>query len=68
MVVARFCFKPEYAHMFIDNGEQGQTITEVTFDDPMELVEVCRDFEPYLQNCTALVDGKIIDLRAASGL
>lgn len=68
MVVARFCFKPEYAHMFIDGGENGQTITEVTFDNPMDLVETCREFESYLLNCTALVDGKIIDLRATSGI
>ncbi len=68
MVVARFSFKPQYAHMFIEDGERGQTITEVTFDNPMDLIEICREFEPYLLNCTALVDGKIIDLRAASGI
>lgn len=66
MIVARFHFKEQYACDFIANATPGRTMIEVLFDDPMDLVETCREFEPYLVNCTALVDGNIIDLRSIS--
>lgn len=66
MIVARFQFKEEHAAHFIENAGEGRTMVEVLFMDPMDLVETCREFEPYLVNCTALVDGKIIDLKAMS--
>lgn len=68
MILARFYFKPEFAESFIYKGREGQTVIEMEFDDPMELVETCKQFEDYMLNCTAMVDGTIIDLRAKSGL
>lgn len=68
MIIAKFYFKPEFAEAFIHKGREGQTVIEMEFDDPIELVETCKEFEEYMLNCTALVDGTIIDLRSKSGL
>jgi hypothetical protein len=64
MIVARFEFKPEHAHSFIQ--EEGQNVTEVMFESVYALIRATKEFEDYLTDCTAIVDGKVVSLRALS--
>lgn len=64
MVHARFQFKAEYARDFIDSQNGCQTITEQVFSSPEELIETMSSLEPYLEDCLANVDGKILQLAA----
>lgn len=68
MVIAKFYFKPQFAEEFICRGKEGQTVVEMEFSSPYELIDACEEFKEFLLNCTALVDGKIIDLMAKSEL
>lgn len=68
MIIARFHFKPEFADEFIYKGKEGQTVIEMDFEDVHELIRTCEEFKDYMLNCTVAIDGKIVDLRAASGL
>lgn len=61
MIFARFEFKPEEAHRFIDS-DTGQTVVESTFDSVEELIETARAFEDCLIDCIALVNGKMLCL------
>lgn len=62
MILARFEFKPEEAHRFIDSYDSSQNIIEQIFDDVDELVETTKAFEDYLVDCTALVNGRMLCL------
>jgi len=62
MVIARFEFKPEHAASFIEGAAQGQNVIEVAFDSAVELVQTMREFEEYLIDCTAIVNGKVMAL------
>lgn len=62
VVLARFEFKPEEAHRFIDSSDSNQTIIEQVFLDVDDLIETARAFEPFLLDCTALVNGKMLSL------
>lgn len=64
MVHARFQFKPEYAKDFIDSPSDSQTIIEQVFSSPEELIETMSSLEPYLEDCLANVDGRILQLAA----
>lgn len=64
MIVARFEFKPEHAHSFIQ--DEGQSVVEVMFESVYALIAATKEFEDYLIDCTALVDGKVVSLRALS--
>jgi hypothetical protein len=66
MVTARIEFKPGQGSHFCSG--QYQDVTEVVFESPEALVEVLREFEPYIHNCVARVGGKVLDLREVSGL
>lgn len=68
MIIARFEFKPEYAHQFIEKGVHGQNVIEIAFEDVPSLILASQEFESVLLNCTAMIDGKIIDLRSLSGI
>lgn len=60
MIIARFQFKPEHAHLFVEN--EGQSVIEMIFESVPALIATCREFEEYLLDCSALVDGKMIVL------
>ncbi len=62
MIVARFEFKPEHADSFIENGAAGQNVTEVMFESVESLIATMKEFETYLLDCTAIVNGKVLAL------
>lgn len=62
MVLARIEFKKQDATKFIDSSDGMQTVIEQTFESVDELVEVLREFEPFIKDCTAVVNGKMIQL------
>lgn len=62
MVLARIEFKPEHASKFIDSPNSTQNVIEMTFDSAEELIEVLREFESFIRDCTAVVNGKILQL------
>lgn len=62
MVLARIEFKSECAAKFIDSPGYTQNIIEMSFDSPEELIEVLREFESCIKDCTAIVNGKILIL------
>lgn len=62
VILARFEFKPEEAHRFIDSPDASQNIIEQVFDDVDDLIEVTRAFEKYLVDCTAMVNGRMLCL------
>jgi len=68
MITARFEFNPKYAAQFIEKGELGQTIIELAFEDVPSLIIASQEFEDVLLNCTAVIDGKVIDLRSVTGV
>jgi hypothetical protein len=64
MIVARFEFKPEHAHQFIH--EEGQNVIEVMFESVYAMIAATQEFEDYLVDCTAIVDGKVLSLSSLS--
>lgn len=68
MIIARFEFKAKYAAQFIEDAQKGQTVIELEFESVEALIEACKTFEDVIVNCTASVDGQLIDLRQVSGL
>lgn len=65
-VTARIEFKSGEARYWIDGVTQD--IIEMQFESPDALVEMLREIEPAIKNCTARIGGKVIDLRETSGL
>jgi hypothetical protein len=66
MILARFQFREDAALDFIDSQDGSQVITEMEFDSVEELIEVCRGFEGAILNCTASINGQVVDLKAIS--
>lgn len=62
VILARFEFKPEEAHRFIESKDSTQNILEQIYLSVDDLIEEARAFEPYLLDCTALVNGKMLCL------
>jgi hypothetical protein len=62
VILARFEFKPEEAHRFIDSPNSSQNVIEQVFDDVDELIETTRAFEKSLVDCTAIVNGRMLCL------
>jgi len=62
MVLARIEFKKQDATKFIDSSDGMQTVIEQTFESVDELIEVLREFEPFIKDCTAVVNGNMIQL------
>jgi len=60
MIIARFQFKPGAANQFC--WLASQEIVEMTFNTTAELVELCKEIEDSLVDCTALVNDKILVL------
>jgi hypothetical protein len=65
MVTARIEFKSGYGKDFCPGTNQD--VIEMRFESVESLIETLREFEQYIYNCTAQVNGKIIDLRNISG-
>lgn len=66
MILARFQFDQDFAHHFIDDPSGIQNIIEMQYDDIYELIEVCEQFKDFIVNCTAIIDGNVLDLRNIS--
>lgn len=64
MIVARFEFKPEHAHLFVQG--EGQSVIEIMFESVYALIAATQEFEEFLTDCTAIVDGKVLSLSALS--
>jgi hypothetical protein len=64
MVLARIEFKPEHASAFVESSGSTQNVIEQTFDSVDELIAVLREFEPFIKDCTAVVNGKMLQLSA----
>lgn len=66
MLTARITFRKGRGHYFCPGADQ--EIVEMQFESPEALMEVLREFKDEIHNCTASINGKIIDLRSISGL
>lgn len=64
MVVARFEFKPGAADQFC--WRAGQTIVEMTFEDPLEVIQFCQEVEDALVDCLVFTGNDIISLKSIS--
>ena len=62
MIVARFEFKPEHASSFVIDGSTARNVTEVMFESVESLIETMKEFEDYLVDCLAIVNGKVLSL------
>lgn len=66
MVQARFEFKPEEASYFIDSEDGKRTVIELAFESVDALIATIKECEKALVDCTANIDGKIVQLRSFS--
>lgn len=64
MVVARFEFHPEQADQFA--WQAGQNIVEMTFNNVFDLIQTCQGLEDAIVDCTVIMDGQMISLKALS--
>jgi hypothetical protein len=62
MVLARIEFKPEHAAAFIEAPGSTQNIIEQTFESVEALIETLKEFEPFIKNCVAIVNGRVLAL------
>lgn len=62
MIIARIEFKPDHAVHFTDSPEGGQTIVETIYSSPEEMIENIKDLEPYIKDCVAVINGKMLCL------
>ncbi len=62
MIVARFEFKPEHAACFMVGGNANRNVTEIMFESVESLIETVKEFEDYLVDCIAIVNGKVLSL------
>jgi len=64
MILARFEFHPGSAGQFAWGA--GQEIVEMTFDNVFDLITMCQEFEDAIKDCTAIVDGNLVNLKTVS--
>lgn len=64
MIIARITFRPEHADRFIDSLFGSQCVTEQVFASPEELIETMKGIEDYVEDCTAVINGKMISLKS----
>lgn len=64
-VTARIEFKQDSAKDFCPG--ENQTLIELKFESVEALVETLRELEAQIENVTAVVNGKILDLKNLSG-
>lgn len=65
-VTARIHFKPGEARYWVQGDTQ--EVVEMCFESPEALIELLREIQPAILNCTARINGKVIDLREVSKL
>lgn len=66
MITARFEFVRGEGGQFCPGVNQD--VIEMRFESVPALIETVKEFRPFIHNCTAQVDGKIVDLGTVSGL
>jgi hypothetical protein len=64
MVIARFEFDPDHADQFA--WQANQHIVEMVFDNVLDLIQVCQELEDVIIDCTAIIDGHVVNLQALS--
>ena len=64
-VTARVEFRQDAAQDFCP--EKGQTLVELRFESAEALIECMRELEDQIENVTASINGKILDLKNISG-
>jgi len=64
MIIARFQIHPERASEIAWNSTQD--IIELAFPDVFDLIGFCKENEDDIVACTAIIDGRVIDLEALS--
>ena len=62
MIVARIQFKKEHASRYIDSPDGNQCVTEQVFSSPEELIETLRSIEPYIDECSTVINGRMLSL------
>jgi hypothetical protein len=62
MIIARIEFKPEYACDFIDSEHGTQTIIQVAYASPEDMIKEIKQIEPYIKDCIAVVNGRMLCL------
>lgn len=62
MIIARIHFKQEFAHRFIESKDGKQSVIEQSFASPEELIETLKEFEPYIADCTTVINGRMLSL------
>jgi hypothetical protein len=66
VIKARFEFKPEHAHHFVSDDFGQQTIVEMAFESVEALIMMVQGLEHVLVDCTAIVNGNVVNLRSLS--
>ena len=64
MINARFYLTPGRGRELGWNGTQ--EVVELLFSDVFDLIGFCKENEDQILGCTALVDGKVVDLQTLS--
>lgn len=64
MVIARFEFKPGAADQFC--WQASQTIVEMAFEDPLEVIQMCQEVEDALVDCLVYMGDDMISLKSMS--
>lgn len=64
MLIARIVFKPGSASYFCEGAHQG--VVEMRFESVEALIGILREIEDDIQDCTAIINGTVVDLRSVS--
>lgn len=64
MLIARIEFKPGAASYFCEGAEQG--VVELRFESVEALISTLREIEDDVSDCSAIINGKVVNLRAIS--
>jgi len=64
MLIARIEFKPESASYFCEGAHQG--IVEMRFESVEALISTLRGMEDDIVDCSAIINGRMVNLRAVS--
>lgn len=64
MLIARIVFKPGSASYFCEGAHQG--VAEMRFESVEALIGILREIEDDIQDCTAIINGTVVDLRSVS--
>lgn len=64
MLIARIEFKPGSASYFCEGANQG--VVELRFESVEALIATLREIEDDISDCSAIINGKVVNLRAVS--